>query len=172
MTLSIQHYGADALRQIAEPVRKVNADTKALIKEMFELMYADRGVGLAAPQVGVSKRVIVFDTGHRSPQAIVNPALSKGYGMVEGMEGCLSLPGVVARVMRFDRITVSGQDEKGRAIKLDLTGLAARIVQHEVDHLNGVLITDVALNQDDVARQVEALRQKLANDAATLYNPS
>ncbi|HKW45606.1 MAG TPA: peptide deformylase [Candidatus Eremiobacteraceae bacterium] len=119
--------------------------TQQLIDDMFETMYDAPGIGLAAPQVGISKRIIVVHVGDDDgPFAIVNPVLSNFEGESVATEGCLSIPGVIGEVTRAEKCVVTGLDRKGKKIRLETEGLLARCFQHEVDHLDGVLIVDKA----------------------------
>ena len=129
------------LREKSESVEKVSLDIKNLIGDMTETMYASRGIGLAAIQIGVPKRVIVVDVGE-GLVALVNPALCKQEGETRMEEGCLCLPEVMVEVTRSERIAVEGLDEKGEKVTLDAEGLFARALQHEIDHLDGILIVD------------------------------
>ncbi|MBX5466299.1 MAG: peptide deformylase [Firmicutes bacterium] len=131
------------LRQIAKPVPKVTRAVRDLIDAMAETMYAAGGVGLAAPQVGVSKRVIVADVGE-GLIALVNPEILSWAGVQNGFEGCLSIPDLVGEVERAAMVRVTGLDAAGHRVWIDAEGLLARCLQHEIDHLNGVLFTDVA----------------------------
>jgi peptide deformylase len=141
--------GDSVLRQTAQPVKRVTKRLVTLIKDMGETMYAANGVGLAAPQVGESIRVIVVDPGD-GLIAVVNPVITAGSGEDIEVEGCLSIPGVSGYVQRFARVEVDGLNEKGRPIRIQADGLLARILQHEIDHLDGILFIDKAtcLSQD------------------------
>jgi peptide deformylase len=125
------------------PVEKVDESIRTLVEDMFETMYAADGVGLAAPQVGVGKRVIVVDVSpadeHVPPFALVNPRIVARRGLVEGTEGCLSVPGVEGVVKRAAEVDVEGLDEFGRSVYMTGTGILSRALQHEIDHLDGVL---------------------------------
>jgi len=141
------------LRRKAQKVRQFDADLQQLIEDMVETMRAAPGVGLAAPQVGVSQRVIVVEYGDdedesRPPRlyVVVNPEIVEASAETEmGVEGCLSIPGLVGEVERHQRIVVKGQNRRGQPIKLKLQGWVARIFQHEIDHLEGILFTDRAV---------------------------
>jgi peptide deformylase len=129
-------------REIAEPL------FQQLIDDMFETMYAAPGVGLAAPQVNVSKRLFVIDVHDedRAPEVVINPKIEMAEEEVELTEGCLSVPGMVGEITRFKRMAVSGLDRYGNRIRLEGEGLFAQCLQHEIDHLNGVLYIDKARN--------------------------
>ncbi|MFN2449666.1 MAG: peptide deformylase [Candidatus Baltobacteraceae bacterium] len=147
--------GHPTLRKIAKKVNpKEIADPlfQQLIDDMFETMYKAPGVGLAAPQVNVSKRLFVMDTGEddEHPEGgeytVINPKIELAEEEVELVEGCLSVPGYVGDIVRFDRVAVSGLDRSGNRIRLEGRGLFAQALQHEIDHLNGVLYIDKAKN--------------------------
>ncbi|MDR6227230.1 peptide deformylase [Desmospora profundinema] len=131
------------LKEKAKPVTKFNARLHKLLDDMADTMYDAPGVGLAAPQVGILKRVIVLDDGEGLIE-VVNPVLEDLEGEQLGPEGCLSIPGLQGDVRRAERLRVKGQDRNGEPIEMEAEGYLARIFQHEVDHLNGVLFTDVA----------------------------
>lgn len=136
--------GADILRKAARPVRNVNRGVRELVKRMWATMYGARGAGLAAPQVGVDQRVIVADSGERFC-ALINPEIvAQGGGVATETEGCLSIPDLTGEVERALTISVRGLGVDGRELWLDAEGYFARILQHEIDHLNGVLFTDRA----------------------------
>ena len=142
----IRQYGDPVLRMRANDVEQFDDDLAALVERMLQLMTDANGVGLAANQVGVVRRVFVFQHGREDGEerlAVVNPRLvHRSEETVEGDEGCLSLQGVIAPVLRSEGVTLEGQDPQGRSLRLDLRGLAARVAQHELDHLDGVLIID------------------------------
>ena len=135
--------GDPVLRRIAHPVKEVNDNIKKLMNNMAETMYHAKGVGLAAPQVGISKRVIVVDIGEGLFK-LVNPEIVASSGIQDGAEGCLSLPDVVGNVKRSERGTVKALDENGDEVTIEATGYLARAFQHEIDHLNGIIFTDKA----------------------------
>ncbi|MBE3577339.1 MAG: peptide deformylase [Limnochordales bacterium] len=159
--LRIRLEGDPVLRQVAKPVPRVTRRIRKLIHDMKETMYKANGVGLAAPQVGVSERVIVVDTGEGF-LALVNPVIEYMEGTQVDVEGCLSIPGVLGYVERADRVVVSGLDEDGRSRRVEARGFMARALQHEIDHLDGILFTDKATmvwreeSVDRVERPVEA----------------
>ncbi len=141
--LEIRKVGDPVLREKAKPVARITKRHQKLLKDMIETMYAADGIGLAAPQVGVSERLIVVDIGE-GPLALVNPEILAASGSDVDREGCLSIPGVWGYVERFSRVTVQGLDEKGRPRRIEAEGLLARVLQHEIDHLDGILFTDKA----------------------------
>lgn len=140
--LTVRLYGDPALRQMATPVREITAEIKRIIADMTETMWHQVGIGLAAPQVGLPHRILVMDDGKGGAQALINPEIETRSGTVREEEGCLSLPGVFGVVERSKTITVKAMDADGKPVSLEATGLKARIVQHELDHLDGVLFID------------------------------
>jgi peptide deformylase len=140
------------LREVAKEVTKFNDNLKKLLKDMAETMYDAEGVGLAAPQVGISKRVIVVDVGDENGLVeMVNPVIVEQEGEQLGPEGCLSIPNLNGEVRRADRIVVEGQNSDGEKFIVKASGYFARAFQHEIDHLNGILFTDVAESVYDVS---------------------
>ncbi|MCD6327254.1 peptide deformylase [bacterium] len=137
-------YGDPVLLRRAEPVTKIDDDLIRLVKDMQDAMLANFGVGLAAPQLGASLRVIVLDTsdGKDPDQQLVllNPELIDAHGESVAEEGCLSLPGFVTEMSRAASVVVRGLSIEGKAIEIEAEGLPARALQHEIDHLNGILI--------------------------------
>ncbi len=141
--LKVRRYGDPVLRRRAVPVEAVTAEVRRLVSDMIETMYDEVGIGLAAPQVGVSTRLMVVgDEEGRGVQVLVNPVISAQGGKVTAEEGCLSLPGVFAQVTRSEWVTLEAQDLEGRPIAVTARGLRARVFQHEIDHLDGVLFID------------------------------
>lgn len=136
--------GAEVLKQVAAEIKVVDSEIRMLIREMGSIMYSARGVGLAAPQVGKSIRLLVYDQGD-GLRALINPRIVKMKGQqMEPEEGCLSIPGLRGVVPRAQDIQVQAQDGEGRPIRFRATGYEARIIQHEVDHLDGILFIDRA----------------------------
>lgn len=131
-----------ALRQKAQPVQKVSKKTQLLIDELMRQMRIANGVGLAAPQLGITQRVVVIAPVNYKPLGLVNPVIKKAEGSVIGQEGCLSIPGLYGDVPRAEFVEIQGLDRKGREITIELEGMPARIAQHEIDHLDGVLFID------------------------------
>lgn len=131
------------LREKAQPVRAINDGVLRVVDNMIDTMYAFEGVGLAAPQIGVSKRIIVLDPGENLI-ALINPEITRREGAVTGNEGCLSIPNTDGLVERAESITVQGLNRNGEEVVYEAQGALARVFQHEVDHLNGVLFTDLA----------------------------
>lgn len=159
--------GHPTLRKVAKKVDpKEIADPlfQQLIDDMFETMYAAPGVGLAAPQVNVSKRMFVMDIqdDETEPAVVINPKIELAEEEVEMTEGCLSVPGYVGEITRFNHVAISGLDRNGQKIRLEGRGLFAQCLQHEIDHLNGVLYTDKAKN----VRKPETEEEQEIADAA------
>ncbi|SDT42695.1 peptide deformylase [Paenibacillaceae bacterium GAS479] len=133
------------LREVAKEVTKFNSNLHKLLKDMAETMYDAEGVGLAAPQVGISKRVIVVDIGEESGLIeMVNPEIVERDGEQFGPEGCLSILNLNGDVRRAEKVRVRGQDRNGQFFEVEAEGFLARAFQHEVDHLNGILFIDLA----------------------------
>jgi peptide deformylase len=145
MKLDVRILGDPILRQKAAQVGDISDATRKLIRDMFETMYAEEGVGLAAPQVGVSERIIVVDPHNDEVAAfaLINPEIVDTSKETEkGEEGCLSIPGLRDLVERSVRVVVRGTTVEGEPRELELSGLPARIIQHEIDHLDGILFFD------------------------------
>lgn len=156
--LQLHYLGNRVLRQPAKRVSQVNQETRQLVREMLQTMYSQDGIGLAAPQVAISKQLIVIDCEPDNPAnpplVLINPAIKKwGADLSVAQEGCLSIPGVYLDVQRPELVQVSYKDDQGRPQTLKATGLLSRAIQHEIDHLNGVMFVDrveneIALNQE------------------------
>ncbi len=137
------------LRSSAREVNKINRGVLRLLDDMIETMHEANGVGLAANQVGVPKRILIAINGEDSVIELINPCVDRTEGEEVGVEGCLSVPGQYGEVPRAERLTVSGLNRQGCEVRLKAEGLLARILQHEMDHLDGVLFTDKALRMVD-----------------------
>lgn len=133
--------GDPALREKAKMVTKFNSNLFRLLDDMYETMVAARGVGLAAPQIGIGKRVVVIDISQGRLE-LVNPVIIDGEGSQVDEEGCLSVPGYQHDVQRLQRVRVKAQDRQGNEFFLEGEGLLARALQHEIDHLDGILFID------------------------------
>lgn len=149
MILKIEMLGAPVLRQEADPVEEITDEVRALVRDMFDTMYHAEGVGLAAPQVGISQRITVLDVpsdedeDERHVLALINPRVVEVSKETEkGVEGCLSIPGIEESVVRPSQVVVEALAPDGEAVKIDASGLLARALQHELDHLDGVLFLD------------------------------
>ena len=139
----IRQYGDPALRLKAHEVEDFDDDLRRLVERMIALMHDAQGVGLAATQVGILRRLFVYEPGEEGPRALVNPVVAeRAEESTSDEEGCLSLQGVRVPVDRSTRIVLEGKDEHGADVRVELDEYAARVVQHELDHLDGVLILD------------------------------
>ena len=145
---TMRHLPDPVLRQKAKRVSSIDSSIQRLIDDMVETMQQANGVGLAAPQVGVSLRVVVLQIPGEEPIVIINPKMVKRAGEREVTEGCLSVPGYAGEIKRSISVTVKGQDRQGKAIRLKGTGLMAQALEHELDHLNGILYVDHIESQD------------------------
>ena len=175
--LSIHYLGDRVLRQPAKRVAKVDNALRDLVRKMLQTMYSEDGIGLAAPQVGVNKQLLVADAdpedAANQPLVLINPkVISYSKELATGQEGCLSIPGVYLDVVRPAAIEVSYKDESGRPRKLKADDLLARVIQHEMDHLDGVMFVDrvenaISLNQElDIngfkVQDVKRIKQKIS----------
>ncbi|HEU4963400.1 MAG TPA: peptide deformylase [Bacilli bacterium] len=143
---------ADVLRQIAKPVEKIDEEILTLLDDMADTMYDENGIGLAAPQVGVSKRVVIIDFGEEygGLLELINPVIVEKSGSVVDVEGCLSIPNLRGNVKRYDKITVHFMARDGKTYEMKPDGYFARIFQHEIDHLEGILYTDLAIDTFEI----------------------
>jgi peptide deformylase len=144
--LEIRKYPDEVLKKKALPVDNIDKDLQRLIDNMVETMYAAPGIGLAAPQVGVLKRLIVIDVSTKDEKhpliVLINPEIIEADGFIDSEEGCLSVPGYTSTIKRAGRVVVKGLDRNGKPVQIEGTGLFARALQHEIDHLDGVLFVD------------------------------
>lgn len=159
--LKIQYYGSPYLRQQAKDVDLVDDEIRGLLEKMLEIMYKNKGIGLAGNQVGILKRMIVLDVGE-GPLRLINPEIKKREGRINFQEGCLSLPELVVNVKRAEKIEVEALDEKGRPLDIKAEGLLAICLQHEVDHLRGKLIVDY-LPWLKRIREIKKLKEAVRN---------
>ena len=157
--LTILHYPDPRLRKPALPVETVDNRIRTLVDDMLETMYAAPGIGLAATQVNVQKRIVVMDVSEQKnqPLAFINPTLLEREGENESEEGCLSVPGFYETVHRAERVRVSALDRDGEPFELDASGLLAVCIQHEMDHLDGKLFVDYlsVLKRDRIRKKLE-----------------
>ena len=157
----VLEYGTQSLREPSKEVHKVSSKIKDLVKDLFDTMYTQNGVGLAAPQIGVNYRVFVIDVSADkeppNPMVFINPKFIKKSGAFESDEGCLSFPNVFTKVRRYKNVTIKAQDTKGRSFILEANGgtLLTKALQHEYDHLDGVLFIDHARDLDDANSKLE-----------------
>lgn len=141
--LEIRKFDDPVLRQKARPVRRVNAAVRKTLDEMAETLCAAKGAGLAAPQIGIDRALVVIDVGEGLIE-LVNPKIVSSEGSVTAVEGCLSLPGMFGEVPRAEKVKVEALDGNGHRTWVEGEGLLARALQHELDHLDGVLFIDKA----------------------------
>lgn len=139
--LEIKKYPAPVLRKVCSPVKDFGQSEETLLEDMAETMYQNQGVGLAAPQVGISKRLLVADAGSGLVK-LVNAKILRRKGRKIEEEGCLSLSGVCVEIKRAEKILIEFMDRSGNVTTLEVQGLLARVIQHEIDHLNGRMIID------------------------------
>ena len=149
---TIREIGDPVLNKVSKEVTEVTPRILDLIDDMFETMYEANGVGLAAPQVGILKRIVVIDVDYETPLVLINPVIVESDGEQTGDEGCLSLPGKVATVTRPNHVICRCLNENMEEIEIEGEGLLARAICHELDHLEGILYKDVA---DGPLRMVE-----------------
>lgn len=142
---NIVEIGDEILRERAKLVKEVTPNIIKLLENMADTMYTAKGVGLAAPQIGVSKRVIVVDVGEGLVE-LINPEILEASGNVIDSEGCLSVPGMIGEVARADKVVVRGLNRKGEEMIYKVKGFMARAFQHEIDHLEGIVFVDKASN--------------------------
>jgi len=140
------------LRQKAKRVRTIDASIHKLIKDMQETMHNAPGVGLAAPQVGVPLRVIVIGIPEQEDFALINPEVVKTRGERVVSEGCLSIPGYMGQLKRAESVTVKGRDPHGKEVRIKANELLAQALEHEIDHVNGILYTDRLESEDDLKK--------------------
>jgi len=140
--LEIKEYGEPVLREKALPVKEITPEILNLIKDMAETMYTASGVGLAATQVGEAKRIILVDGEEDGLIVLINPMIIKSEGEVVAEEGCLSVPDIYSQVKRSLKVTIKALNENGDLIEITKENLIARALQHEIDHLNGILFVD------------------------------
>lgn len=156
---NIMHYpNDDVLKKKSRKVEKINDRTLTLLEDMAETMYAAKGAGLAAVQVGVLRRVVVIDDG-TGLLKLINPVIVEGCGEQQELEGCLSIPGIYGRVKRPERVVVRALNELGEPVELEGQGLLARAFCHEIDHLDGILFVDKVIqgsiiNHNDLKAEV------------------
>ena len=155
---------AAILRRRAQPVRVITPDVRALIDRMFEIMREARGLGLAAPQVGVSRRILVAQQEDQKI-ALVDPEILRAEGEEVATEACLSIPGLLGDVPRASRVTVRGRNRRSRFVTIEATGLLARILLHEIDHLDGILFTD-RVRDPKTLRRAEHTSEVATGEAA------
>ena len=166
--LPILHYPDERLHRVAAPVQVVNDQIRQLVRDMAETMYAAPGIGLAATQVDVHLQVVVIDVSetHDQLRVFINPQIVESRGTTECEEGCLSVPGVYETVTRAEWVELEAQDLEGGRVSLTARGLRARVFQHEMDHLDGVLFIDRLdpMTRDRIKRRIR--KEGFAEDAS------
>jgi len=167
--LTILEFPDERLRKKAKPVETVDQSTRQLIDVMLETMYAAPGIGLAANQVNIQKRIIVLDISEEKnePLALINPEILLKEGREESEEGCLSVPGVFEKVKRAEKVKVRGLNRDGESIEMDVDGILAVCIQHEIDHLEGKLFVDYLspLKRQLARKKVKKEQRQRAADA-------
>jgi peptide deformylase len=161
--LEILHFPDPRLRQIAKPVAEVDEKIRAIVDNLFETMYSAPGIGLAAVQVNILKRIIVIDISEdkKQPLCLINPEILESWGEEKMEEGCLSVPGIYEKVKRAESIKVRFLDQKGKTIEKEISGLLAVCIQHEMDHLEGKLFVDYLseMKRNRIRKKLEKMRQ-------------
>jgi peptide deformylase len=144
--LEIKKYPEKVLKERAAPIENIDAGLEQLMDDMIETMHYARGIGLAANQVGISKKLCVLDLGLREDKVpliiLLNPVITEKEGLVDAEEGCLSIPGYLTSIKRSEKVLVKGVNREGKDIEIEAEGLLARALQHEIDHLEGLLFID------------------------------
>lgn len=171
--LEILHFPDPRLRKKARPVDKVDDQIRQTVGDMLETMYAAPGIGLAATQVNIQQQIIVMDVSENknAPLCLINPVIVTKEGNEEMQEGCLSVPGIFETVQRAEKITVKALDENGNAITQEANGLLAVCIQHEMDHLDGLLFVDYLspLKRERIKKKL--LKQKRVQDNLSTPSP-
>jgi peptide deformylase len=168
-TFTVRTFGDPVLRGRAREVEELDGALAGLVEAMTATMYEEHGVGLAAPQVGVQKRLYTYDVGD-GPQVLINPVIVESSGESVFEEGCLSVPGLRFDIVRPQRVVVRGLDLEGREIVLDDDDYLARVMQHEIDHLDGVLVVD-RLEPEERKLALRQLRRLLDDPVARPAEP-
>lgn len=168
--LTVLQYPDERLRKVAQPIETVDDNMRTIVDDMLDTMYEEQGVGLAATQVDVHKRLFVADCSEdqSEPLVFINPEITDTDGHFKNDEGCLSFPGVYAKVERAEKVTVTALDRNGESFSYSAEGLLAICIQHEIDHLNGKLFVDYLspLKRERIRKKLEK-EQRLAEKYAT-----
>lgn len=164
----LRHLPDAILKGRAKRVSVIDGSINKLIDDMIETMQLANGMGLAAPQIGVPLRVVVLQMPEEEPVALINPEVVKRSGEQEVVEGCLSIPGYAGEIKRSVSVTVKGLDRRGRATRIKASGLMAQVLQHELDHLNGILYVDHVTDETKVYR----VEQKEAGGESEKVKPA
>ena len=159
--LELVTYPDPGLKQIAKPVTAFDDSLAELVDNMIDTMYAEKGIGLAAPQIGVSLRIIVVDLSEEQdfPEALINPRILAAEGGIAFEEGCLSVPGIRKEVLRYRHILVEAADLSGQIHQFEAEGLHAVCIQHEIDHLDGILFIDRLSDEEKAELDIEMMQQ-------------
>ena len=162
--LNVKYLGSSVLNRQGKKITVVNNEIIRLAEDMIETMYKYYGVGLAAPQIGVSKQMIVVDCGQayqKEPYVLINPKVIEYKGTQLGEEGCLSLPGMYLPVVRADYVAVEAMDLNGQKIVIEGTDLLSRCLQHEIDHLNGRTFDEIVTDKSKLIEELPKLKERI-----------
>lgn len=144
--IKIRTYPDEVLKKASSPITDINGNVQSLIDDMIETMHAAPGIGLAAPQIGISQRLVVVDVSSVEEETpllvIINPEIVESHGRIDSEEGCLSVPNYTATIKRDEKVTVKGLDRGGNPMEIEASGLLSRVLQHEIDHLDGILFIE------------------------------
>jgi len=163
--LEVKYLGSSVLKRKAKAIGVIDQEIITLAQDMLETMYTYNGVGLAAPQVGISKQLVVIDCGEKyqkEPYVLINPKIIDSKGSQLGEEGCLSLPGLYLEVLRSDYVAVESMDLSGNKVVLEGRQLLARCMQHEIDHLTGLVFTELVEDQELVKKELPILKERIS----------
>ncbi len=172
--LEIKKYPDKILKEKAKPVDNIDGQIQLLIENMIETMHFSRGIGLAANQIGVLKRLCVIDISSRDEKGalivLINPLILGKEGAIEGEEGCLSIPGYMTTIRRAEKVYVKGFNREGKDLEIEGTGLLARALQHEIDHLDGLLFIDrmSPIKREFFKRRYKKFLKTLAEESKNL----
>jgi peptide deformylase len=167
---TVRIFGDPVLRKVASDITDIDHKLVKLSDDMLTTMYAEPGIGLAAPQIGVQRRMFVYDVGE-GPRTIINPVIEESDGEWGYLEGCLSVPGLSFEIVRPKQIHVTGRDLDGNEVAIEADELLSRLIQHELDHLDGVLLLD-HLEDDERKQALRTLRQRYADAELTGPKPA
>lgn len=170
--------GDKSLRKVAEPVSKITTEVKQLISDLKEIMYRQEGIGLAAPQIGVSKRIFVVDPfwykdgNPKDPIVCINPEFIEFIGEDTAEEGCLSLPGIYEKVTRAEEVIIEALNEKNEKFRIKADGMFARVLQHEYDHLEGILFVDKVpkMKRIFISRAIKELEKETNEEGVNILS--
>ena len=162
---TVREIGDPILEKICRPVKEMNDRTRELISDMFDTMHETNGVGLAAPQVGILKRIVVIEVEEGQPYVFINPEITEREGEQTGYEGCLSVPGKTGVVTRPERVVCKALNEEMEPFTIEAEGLLARCICHELDHLDGHLYVELCGDQLYDNEELEAMEEEEAAEA-------